>query len=55
MYRVEIDGVEKYIEAKSLAEVTNKVRGMGKRIKIWAPGGLLLIDTKFGDSYTLVS
>lgn len=34
-------------EADSLAEVCNKIRGRGKRFKVWSPMGLQLIDTNY--------
>ena len=54
-YSVEVDGEEHQLLASSLAELASKVRGTGARIKVWAPNGTQLIDTKFGDSYSLVS
>ncbi len=38
----------------SLAVIANKVRGKAKRIRVWSPAGVQLIDTKFGDTYKLV-
>lgn len=52
-YTVEVDGVMFTVEAASLAEVCNKVRGTGERFRVWAPSGLLVVDTKFGDAYDL--
>ncbi len=43
------------MEAKSLAEVANKVRGQALRIRVWADvSNVALIDTKFGDTCNLL-
>ncbi len=55
MYRVMIDGVDSEMQASSLAEVANRIRGKGLRFKVWSPAGVQLIDTLFGDTYGLVA
>lgn len=54
-YKVEIDGVVSEVRADSLAELSNIVRGKGRRIKVWSPVGVMLIDTLFGDVYYLIT
>lgn len=54
-YAVEVDGKQMRIKADSLAALANLVRGKGKRIRVWSPAGIELIDTTFGDAYNLVS
>lgn len=53
LYTVEIDGVREEMHADSLAELATKLRGRGKRIKVWSPSGMQLIDTEYGDVYAL--
>jgi hypothetical protein len=49
------DSPSHIVAAYSLAEVTNKIRGQAAgRIRVWAPSGVQLIDTKFGDEYRLI-
>jgi len=55
LYDVWIDGTSSQVEAESLAEVTNKIRGTGKWFKVWSPLGVQLIDTMFGDTYGLLN
>ena len=54
MYKVEIDGVRSCLKADSLAALCNLVRGKGKRVKVWSPANLEMIDTAFGDAYNLI-
>lgn len=53
IYTVEIDGEISNRCADSLAGICNQVRAQGKHVKIWAPSGLQLVDTEFGDAYNL--
>lgn len=53
-YTVQIDDIVSKVEAVSLAEVANRIRHTGKHFRVWSPAGVLLIDTKFGDTYGLV-
>lgn len=54
LYTIEVDGVKEEMHAESLAAVANKLRGRGKRIKVWSGVGIMLIDTLFGDIYGLI-
>ena len=49
IYTADIDGERHNICADSLAELANRIRGKGQHIKVWAPSGMQLLDTKFGD------
>ncbi len=53
-YSVETDGVKSQVNAASLAELANKIRGTGKHIRVWSQSGLFLLDTKLGDPYNLI-
>lgn len=56
-YEIEVDGSSLSYNARSLAEVAAFIRDTPCRVsaRVWnAESGLLLIDTKFGDSYHLV-
>jgi hypothetical protein len=50
-YTVEQDGKPGTVLAKSLAEACDYLRDSAKRIKVWSPAGILLIDTLYGDAY----
>lgn len=52
-YRVEIDAATITLLADSLADVCCQIRETGRRIRVWAPSGLLLIDTNLGDQYCI--
>ena len=55
LYDVQYDENDRIkISAWSLAELTNSIRGKAQRIRVWAPSGMQLIDTKFGDVYNLI-
>lgn len=45
------DEAPKTIYATCLAELAHKVRGKYDTVKVWSPAGLMLINTKFGDTY----
>lgn len=52
LYKVEMDGVRSCWKAESLA---NLIRGKGKkRVRVWSPKHLELIDTMYGDEYALI-
>jgi len=53
-YSVETDGVKSQVNAASLAELANKIRGTGKYIRVWSQSGLLLVDTKIDNAYNLI-